>query len=79
MSIIPDADGPGDGGAEAERRGEVEERRPDDGLARREHARGHDGRDRVGGVVKAVDVVEDERDGDDEDDESELHDAPIRA
>ena len=54
-----------------ERRDEVEERGPDDGLAGREHAGRHDGRDRVGGVVKAVDEVEDERDDDDERDDGE--------
>jgi hypothetical protein len=63
--------------AEAEGGHEVEERGPHDGLQRREHASGHDGGDRVGGVVKAVDEVEDQRDEDDDDDDGE-HDAPIR-
>ena len=51
---------------------EVEERRPEHRLARREHARRHHGGDGVGRVVEAVDVVEDERGGDDRDDEDEL-------
>jgi hypothetical protein len=42
----------------------VEEGRPDDGLAGRQHARRHDRRDRIGGVVEAVDVVEEQRDQD---------------
>ena len=58
------ADGLRDAGAEDECGDEVEERRPDHGLSRRQHARRDDRRDRVRGVVKAVDVVEDERDGD---------------
>ena len=62
------ADGLGDRRAEGERGDEVEERRPDDGLARRQHPRRHDGGDRVGGVVKAVDEVENERDDDQRDD-----------
>src|SRR2546422_565422 len=57
--------------AEAERGDEVEERRPDDRLERRQHAGRHDRGDRVRGVVETVDEVEDERDEDDEDDEGE--------
>ena len=71
-------DGLGDGRAEGERRDEVEEGGPDDGLARRQHARRHDGRDRVRGVVKAVDVVEDERDDDERDDCEEVGIHPRR-
>ena len=56
----------GDLGAEDEGGHEVEERRPDDRHARREHAGRDDGGDGVGGVVEAVDEVEDERDEDDE-------------
>ena len=67
----PGADGLGDRGAERERRDEIEERRPDDGLARREHARRHHRRNRIGGVVKTVDVVEDQGDRDEADDDPE--------
>ena len=74
----PGADGLGDRRAEGERRDEVEERRPHDRLARREHARRHDRRDRVGRVVEAVDVVEDQRDEDQGDDDPEAS-ALIRA
>ena len=71
----------GDRGAEDRGGGEIEERGPDDGLTRREHAGRDDRGDRVGGVVKAVDVVEDERDDDDERDECEcgVHACVIRA
>ena len=55
---------------ERERRDEVEERRPGDGQLRRQDARPDDGRDRVRGVVEAVDEVEGERDEDDEEDEA---------
>ena len=67
----PLADGLRDVGAEHEGGDEVEERRPDDGLLRREDARRDDGGDRVGGVVEAVEEVEDQRDEDDEDDQAE--------
>ena len=60
-STIPEPDRLGDGGAEEERRDEVEERGPGDRLARREHARGDDGGNRIGGVVKAVDEIENQR------------------
>ncbi len=72
MSTRPAADGLGDGGPEGERGDEVEERRPDDRLPRGEDTGRHDGRDRVGGVVKAVDEVEDERDDDQRDDREEI-------
>ena len=42
-------------------------------LPGRQHARRHDRRDRIGGVVKAVDVVEDERDEDEAADGPEEH------
>ncbi len=53
--------------AEQERRHEVEKPGPQHGLPRRKHARGHDGGDRIGGVVESVDEVEDQRDADDQD------------
>ena len=65
---MPFADGLGDArgdeGAE-----QVEAGRHEDGDARRQGARRHRGRDRVGGVVEAVGVVEDERQDDDRDEE----------
>ena len=66
------ADGLGDGGAERERRDEIEERRPDDRLAGRQDARRDDRRDRVGGVVKPVDVIKDQRNEDEADDGEEI-------
>ena len=48
---------------------EVKHGRPHDGLDGRQHPRRHHGGDRVGSVVKAVDEVEHQGDGDDEDDE----------
>ena len=58
------ADRLSDGRAESERRDEVEERRPDDRLPGRQHPGRDDRGDRVGRVVEAVDVVEDQRDRD---------------
>ena len=77
MSIMPVADRARDRGAEGERGDEVEERGPDHRLSRREHARRHDGRDRVRGVVEAVDVVEDERDADQRDDRRRVSDPSL--
>ena len=71
MSIIPAPTVLATAVPNGERGDEVEERRPDDRLARRQHARRHDGRDRVRGVVEAVDVVEEERDADQADDDAE--------
>ena len=62
------ADGLGDAGGD-EGAEQVEPRGHDDGDARREGARRHRGGDRVGGVVEAVGVVEDERQDDDRDEE----------
>jgi hypothetical protein len=69
------ADGLRDRGAERERGDEVEEGGPRHRVARREDARRDDGRDRVRGVVEAVDEVEDQRHGDQHDhrDESGIH------
>src|SRR5512141_825283 len=63
------ADRLGDAGLERERGDEVEERGPRDGRLRRQDAGPDDGRDRIRGVVEAVDEVERERDEDDEEDE----------
>ena len=54
----------GDVQAEEQEGDEVEERRPGHRVARPEHARRHDGGDRVGGVVQAVEEIERQRDGD---------------
>ena len=62
MSTSPLPDGLRDGRAEGERGDEVEKGGPDDRFARREDPRRHDRRDRVGGVVEPVDVVEKQRD-----------------
>ena len=62
------ADGLGDAGVD-ERAEQVEPGGHEDGDARRERARRHRGGDRVGGVVEAVGVVEDERQDDDRDEE----------
>src|SRR5690349_1772477 len=50
---------------EEEKRNEIEGRRPQHRLTRRKDARGNHGGHRVGSVVKAVDVVEHQRQGDD--------------
>mgnify|MGYP003694207485 CR=1 FL=1 len=72
MSIMPAPTVLRDRGAEGERGDEVEERRPDDRLARREHARRHHGRDRVRGIVEAVDVIEEQRDQNEADDDENI-------
>ena len=53
---------PGHRRAEQEGRHEIEKRGPHHRLKRRQDARGHDGGDRVGGIVKAIDVIEHQRD-----------------
>src|SRR5450756_3249279 len=68
MCIRDSADGLGDACVE-EGADEVEDGGHDDGHAWRERARRHRGGDRVGGVVEAVGVIEDERQGDDRDEE----------
>ena len=57
--------------AEHRERDEVEERGPDDRRLRAQHARRHDGRDRVGRVVQAVQEIEQQRDGDQRDEDGE--------
>ena len=57
------ADRLGDGGADHERGDEIEERRPEDRHPGGEYPGRHDRGDRVGAVVKAVDEIEDQRDG----------------
>ena len=61
----------GDAGAKGERGYKVEERGPNHGLERRQNARGDDRGDGIGRIVKAIDVIEGERDGNDEDGECE--------
>ena len=58
---------PGHSGAERERRDEVEERRPQDRLKRRQDASRHHRGHRVRGVMEAVYEIERQRDLDDED------------
>src|SRR4029450_11588069 len=50
---------------------EVEKGSPDHRKTRREHARRDDGCNRVRRIVKTVDVVEDKRQEDEDDDESQ--------
>ena len=52
------ADGFGDVQAEDEERDEVEERSPGHRVTRRQNARRHDGGDRIGSVVQAVQEIE---------------------
>jgi hypothetical protein len=70
----PGADGLGDVQAEHAEGDEVEESGPEHRILRPEHAGRDDGRDRVGGVMQAVQEVERERDGDeaDQDGKAEL-------
>ena len=64
------ADGGGDRRPH-ERAGEIEKRRHCDRLTRSQDAGGYDSCDRVGGVVEAVDVFEDQ--GRQDDDKEEKH------
>jgi hypothetical protein len=57
---------PGHGCAENEGRGEIEKRRPQHCLKRRQDARGHNRRDRIRRVVETIDVIEHQRDPDDQ-------------
>ena len=56
----------GDRRAEKERRKKIEERGPQHRLKRREYPRGHDRGDGIRRIVKPVDVIEHQRDRDDE-------------
>ena len=71
------ADGGGDMQAEHQEGDEVEEGRPGHRIARRQHPGRDDGGDGIGGVVQAVEEIEDQRDGDQEDDQ-EHHVRPAR-
>ncbi len=71
------ADGLGDGRTKREGGNEIEHRRPDDGLAWRQHTGRHYGGNRVGGVVKAVDEIENERDEDQRGDREEVGIHPL--
>src|SRR5262245_62641333 len=64
-SMTPLADRARDVRLEDQERAEVEERGPDDRVARRQDPRRDYRRDRVGGVVESVDEVERERHQDD--------------
>ncbi len=48
---------------------EIEKCRPEDRILRAQHARRYDGRDRIGGIVHAVEEVERKRDDDQSDQE----------
>ena len=58
---------------------EVEERRPDHRVARPQHAGRHDGRDRIGRVVQAVEEVEDQRNDDQRDQDRQAESASTEA
>ena len=60
----PGADGLRDMQPEDQERDEVEECRPHHRIARPQHARRDDGRDRVGGIVQAIEKIEHKRDHD---------------
>ena len=61
------ADGGGDVQAEHSEGDEIEEGRPEHGILRAQHAGRDDGRDRIGGVVQAIEEVEQQRDRDQND------------
>ena len=53
--------------AEEEKGDEIEERRPRDCILRPQHARRNDGGDGIGGVVQAVQEIEEQCDGNEAD------------
>ena len=60
---------------------EVEKGRPGDRILRFEHAGGHDGRDRIGGVVQPVQEIEQQGDADQRDQQGQgdgFHDGRFR-
>ena len=59
------ARGFGDARAKNHESHKIEKRRPDDRRARRKHAGGNYGSNRIGGVVKAVGEIENQRNEDD--------------
>ena len=65
------ADGLRDVQAEEQEGDEVEERRPEHRVLRLQHARRDDGRDRIGGIVQAVQEIEQQRDADQADQQRE--------
>ena len=69
MALVDDAaaDGIGDMQAEQGEGDEIEEGRPEHGVLRPQHAGRDDGRDGIGGVVQAVQEIEQQRDGDERD------------
>ena len=71
----PGADRVGDMQPEHGEGDEVEERRPHHREVRLQHAGGDDGRDRIGGIVQAVEEIERQRDRDQRDEErkGEVH------
>ena len=66
------ADGLGDGSAEEKSSQKIKSRRPQHGEPGGQHARGDHGRDAVGGIVEAVEEVEDQGDQDRDQDEDDV-------
>ena len=60
----------GDACAEKKRGGDIEKRRPQNGLARSQHTRRHDCGDGIGGIVEAVDKIERQSRRDDADNQN---------
>src|ERR1700726_2181520 len=58
----PGADGLRDVKAEHQESDEIEERRPQHGILRPQHAGRDDGRNRIGSVVQSIEEVEQQRD-----------------
>ena len=73
------ADRLGDVEAEEQEGDEVEERRPQHRVARAQHARRDDGRDRVRGVVQPVQEIEQQGDEDQPDEQGEADDDGVHA
>jgi len=65
------ADGCGNGGPEAERGNEIEERRPGHRQAGRQDVRRNDRGDGIGGVVEPIEEIKNQRGDDDDDDKCE--------
>jgi hypothetical protein len=63
--------GTGDAGPKSESRDEIEERRPDNSLKGREDPAGNDSCYGIGVVMKPVDEIKNESDGDDDDRQNE--------
>ncbi len=73
----PLADRLGDCGTQEKGSDEIEEGGPHHGQLRREHASGDDGGDAVGGVVKSIEEIENQRDQDSDDEEQKVRIHPF--